>query len=266
MSLGAFVAPDPATLGTLATGQVHLGATVAVPLTTAGKVISARLTIGASGATGEVAVNTGGGTVAAGTAGTRQTEVATVVAAAGCTAAGNLAITFTAAAVGGALAAINVPLTTTAHPTDTLIAAAIAAALNANATFAAWFTAAAASVAVTLTSRFPSANDATLNLAIAAGLGVTAAASSASGTAGVAGAIVGTYAPFAEAQDMDYASGVFVRVTGPGALSAVSGSGKTVLPPIAAGKSLLWFTASYDLVLMLQATGPTIADILIIGS
>lgn len=272
MSLGAFVAPDKSTLGTLATGQVHVGATIAAALATATKVLAARLNIGAASTTGQVALVAASGAVTPGTAGARQIETATVVAAAGCTASGNLALTLTGANITGSPLAISVPLTTTAHTSAAAIATAIAAALNATAAFAAGYTAIGASQNVMITARYPRANDTTLNLAIAAGLGVTAAASSANTLAGTAGAIVDL--PASATTDMfgtagpavTTAAAILVRVTGPGTVSAISGSGLSVMPPVKAGTGLLWYADAGSLQMTFQADGPTIADILIIGA
>ena len=125
-----------------------------------------------------------------GLTGVRQVETATVVAAAGCTANGNLALTLTGALITGSPLAVTVPLTTTAHTTASLIAAAIAAKLNTLAAVTAYYSVTASGATVILTCLRGRANDATLNLAIAAGLGVSVAASSANTTAGVAGPVV----------------------------------------------------------------------------
>lgn len=114
---------------------------------------------------------------------TTQVETATVVAAGGCTANGNLALTLTGVHITGSPLAVSVPLTTTAHTSDSLIAAAIRTALAISA-ITTRYTVGGAGAAVTLTSKVPQANDATLNLAIASGLGVEEAAQSASTTPG----------------------------------------------------------------------------------
>lgn len=130
--------------------------------------------------------------------GAAQVETATVVAGSGATSSGNLVLTVTAAGMTGSPKAINVPLVTGTHTTATLIAAAAAVALNADTDYAALFTATSSSATI-ITTRKPTsshtvpggtlnlyaANDATLNVAIGAGLGVTAAATSADTTAGV---------------------------------------------------------------------------------
>lgn len=122
--------------------------------------------------------------------GTAQVETATVTAAAGATANGNLALTLTSNIVAGSPLAISVPLSVYNHKTADQIAAAIADKLNATAAVATYFTATATANKVALKSKYGFANDTTLNLAIAAGLGVSAAASSVNTTTGVLGAIV----------------------------------------------------------------------------
>ena len=125
------------------------------------------------------------------TSGTAQVETATVTAASGATSSGNLTVTVTAAGMTGSPKAILVPLTTAVHTTATLIATAIKDALNADTAYAALFTATSSTNTVITTRNastlgfFP-ANDSTLNIAIAAGLGVSAAATSTNTTAGVA--------------------------------------------------------------------------------
>jgi len=134
------------------------------------------------------------------TAGAAQVETATVTAASGITGSGNATVTVTAAGMTGSPKAISVALTTTEHTTATLIAAAIAAGLNADADYSAMFTA-TSSVADVITTRNATAsytvgastvstyaaNDGTLNVALANGTctGITTAATSANTTTGV---------------------------------------------------------------------------------
>lgn len=118
-------------------------------------------------------------------AGIAQVDTATVTAASGATSNGNLVVTVTAAGLAGSPLAINVPLTT-ALTTAALVAAEIRSILGATAAVTAMFAVGGASATVTLTRNTVAANDATLNIGIAAGLGVSAAASSANTTAGVA--------------------------------------------------------------------------------
>jgi len=99
----------------------------------------------------------------------------------------------------GSPKAISVPLTTGTHTTATLIATAIAAGLNADTAYAALFTATSSGASVITTGKASStytlngtsvpiytATIANLNVALAGGLGITAAATSADTTAGVA--------------------------------------------------------------------------------
>lgn len=117
-------------------------------------------------------------------AGTAQVETATVVAASGATSNGNLTVTITAAGMTGSPLALVVPLTT-AMNSAALVAAEIRAFLE-DAAVLALFTVGGTGATVTLTANSLRANDTTLNIAIAAGLGVTAAATSANTTPGVA--------------------------------------------------------------------------------
>lgn len=182
--LGANLRPEaPDTSGTS-----HIGRQVDVTLANPTKVWAARMIFGAT--TQNVVASYTNNTLTPSAVGALQVETATVVAASGCTAAGNLALTFTAAGVTGSPVSVSVPLTPAAHPTATTIAAACAAALSATVAIADVYTVTASGAAVVFTRKFPAANDGTLNLAIAAGLGVTAAASSADTTAGAAGVVI----------------------------------------------------------------------------
>jgi hypothetical protein len=89
--------------------------------------------------------------------------------------------------VTGSPLAIVVPLTTASHTTAALVAAAIRTAFNANAALAAVYTVGGTGADVTLTETSAENNDSTLNIAIAAGLGVSAIVSSTNTTAGVGG-------------------------------------------------------------------------------
>jgi hypothetical protein len=130
------------------------------------------------------------GTIVLSANGVRQIESAAITAASGATSSGNLALTLTSARVAGSPLAISVPLVTGTHTTATLIAAAIAAKLAATAAVAAYFDVTALDGDVILTSKLGYANDTTLNLAITAGLGVSAVTSSSNNTAGVAGPLI----------------------------------------------------------------------------
>lgn len=188
-------------IGTNLSGTCQIGVTsTSASFPTADVAYSMRAVIvgSSSAAVLSLAENTTSGSTSW-TAGTAQVETATVVAASGCTSNGTMALTLTCAAVSGSPLTINVPLTTTEHTTAALIAAAARSAINATAAAAAVLTAGGSganivlSVLPTSTRTVPggtlniySANDATLNLAIPSGLGVTAAGTSTDTTAGVA--------------------------------------------------------------------------------
>jgi hypothetical protein len=148
------------------------------------------------------------------TAGTAQVETATIVAADGCTTNGTMTLVVTAAGMTGSPKNVAVALTTTAHTTAALIAAAARTALAADTAVAARFTIGGSGADITLTRRptstftIPSgtlslypADDGTLNLAIPSGLGVTAAATSTNTTSGVATA--GAYWIDGDAKDFE---------------------------------------------------------------
>jgi hypothetical protein len=134
-------------------------------------------------------------------AGNAQLETATIIAASGATSNGTMTLVLTSDGMTGSPLNIDVALTTTAHTTAALIAAAARTALSANATVAARFTVGGTGADITLeriantVSDLPLyyADDATINLAIPGGLGVTAAATSTSTTAGVASSGVKLY-------------------------------------------------------------------------
>ena len=139
-------------------------------------------------------------------AGTAQVETATITAASGATASGTMTMVLTSAGMTGTPLNVPVALTTAAHTTAALIAAAARAALSANAVVAARFSIGGTGANIVLTRKPTSsytvpggilnlyaANDTTLNLAIPSGLGVTAAASSANTTAGVVSSGVKIY-------------------------------------------------------------------------
>jgi len=131
-------------------------------------------------------------------AGNAQIETATITAASGATTSGTMTMVLTAAGLTGSPLNIAVPLVTGTHTTAALIATAARNALLANAAVIARFSIGGTGANIVLT-RLPTstytvptgalnlyaANDTTLNLAIPAGLGVTAAATSANTTAGV---------------------------------------------------------------------------------
>ena len=140
------------------------------------------------------------------TAGVAQVETNTVVAAGGCTSNGTMTLVVTAAGMTGSPKNVAVALTAATHTTATLIAGAARTALAADTAVAALFTVGGTGADITLTRKPTStftvpggtlnlyaANDATLNLAIPAGLGVTVSATSTNTTAGVVSAGVKVY-------------------------------------------------------------------------
>jgi hypothetical protein len=119
-------------------------------------------------------------------AGTAQVETATVVAAAGATSNGDLDLEITADGLSPTNPAeISVPLTT-ADNTAAKVATKIRTVLGATAAITNLFTVGGTGANITLTRNAPVANDGTLNIAIAGGLGVTAALTSADTTEGIA--------------------------------------------------------------------------------
>ena len=155
-----------------------------INLTGATKAYCVSATLASS--TDTLTIDTATGIATIGTTPVAQVETATVVAAAGATSNGNLAVTVTGARITGSPVAVSVPLTT-AENTAALVAAAIRDRLNANAAIAAKYTAGGTGADVTLTEIDPQNNDSTLNIAWAAGLGVSALVSSTNTTAGVGG-------------------------------------------------------------------------------
>ncbi len=138
-------------------------------------------------------------------AGTAQVESVTITAGSGATSSGNLALVLTAAGLTGSPLTVNVALTTAAHTTDALIAAACRETLTANTAVAAIYDVGGTTTAVSLTRKPTSeftvadgtlplypANDGTLQLVVPTALGVTGATSS-NTTAGVASSGVKLY-------------------------------------------------------------------------
>ena len=179
-------------VSTLTAGSLTLGkAATSVPFSTAdiGYAVTTRLTTASTTATLDVqsGVVTGSAAFVAGVA---QVETATVVAAAGATSAGTCTLTFTSAAVTGSPVSVAVPLTTASN-TEALVTAALVAGLVANSAISDKFDIVRSGSTIVATRKVDSdgnyvANDGTLNIAIPAGLGITAAATSANTTAGVA--------------------------------------------------------------------------------
>ena len=138
-------------------------------------------------ATNTLTINTATGVATIGTAPVSQVETATIVAAAGATSSGNLAVTVTAAGVTGSPLAIPVALVTGVDTTASLIGAKVRTALGANTALTALYTVGGSGANITLTRTVAANNDATLNIAVAAGLGVSAITNSTDTTAGVGG-------------------------------------------------------------------------------
>lgn len=138
-------------------------------------------------ATNTLTIDTATGIATVGTAPVSQVETATIVAAAGATSSGNLAVTVTAAGVTGSPLAIPVALVTGVDTTASLIAAKVRTALGANTALTALYTVGGTGANITLTRTVAANNDATLNIAVAAGLGVSAITTSTDTTAGVGG-------------------------------------------------------------------------------
>lgn len=122
---------------------------------------------------------------ARGYSGTKQVETAVIVEAVpGTLTAGTVALTFVSALTG----TLSLTPSLATNDTQDQVATKIAAALNANATFATYFVATTSTNSVIMTALYSAANDATLNLAYADGtcVGLTADATSNNTTAGVA--------------------------------------------------------------------------------
>jgi hypothetical protein len=155
-----------------------------LPLTGATKAYCVSATLASASDTLTIDTETGIATI--GTAPVAQVETATVVAAAGATSNGNLAVTVTGSRITGSPLAVSVPLTTAAN-TAALVAAQIRARFNATAAISSKYFVGGTGADVTLTEIDPQNNDTTLNIAIAAGLGVSAITTSTDTTAGVGG-------------------------------------------------------------------------------
>ena len=160
-------------------------ASTSLNLTGATKAYCVSATIG--GLPQTLTIDTGTGIATISDAPVSQVETATVVAASGATSNGNLAVTVTGERITGSPLAFSVALTTATHTTATLIAGAIRTAFNANSALTAVYTVGGSGANITLTETDPENNDSTLNIAIAAGLGVSAIVSSTNTTAGDAG-------------------------------------------------------------------------------
>lgn len=112
----------------------------------------------------------------------QQTETITI--SSGCSQDGDLTVTITAAALGDdSPASVTVPVTTALNDV-TKVAEAIVAALNADDTVSAAFTASNEAGVITLTANEPADNDTSLAIAINAGSTGVTAGSSTNGTSG----------------------------------------------------------------------------------
>lgn len=186
-------------ISTNSTGNVQVGASnISTSFATANVAYSCRAIIAASA---DFAIDLLDGTTTGSTAwvgGTAQVETNTVVAGSGITSDGTITLVVTAAGLAGSPLNVPVAVTIAAHTTATLIAAAAVVALNATAAVSALYTATSSGANIILTRNAVTsftvpggtlntyaANDATLNLNIPAGLGVTASATSTDTTAGV---------------------------------------------------------------------------------
>lgn len=174
----------------LVTGIVQIGASqTATQFTTADIGYAIGVEIVASGGSVAIDLQTGIATPSAAyVAGTAQVETATVVAASG-SSNGNCSLTFTSAAVTGSPLTVVVPLTTASN-SATLVAAALAAGLAANTAIATVWTVTSSGADIIITRKsdangYKYANEAGTNLAIPAGLGISAAPTSANTTPGV---------------------------------------------------------------------------------
>ncbi len=183
LTLGTNIVPS----GIDVTGNERIGRSVTAIFPDATIAWCARLV--SSG--GTASVNFHAGTISPSTT-VSQVETATVTAASGCTASGNLAITVTGAHIGGSPLAVSVPLVTGVHNTADKIAQAICDVFNATYNIARDYTVTAwgGTVILTRKANLDCLNDATLNIAIAAGLGVSAAATSANTASGIRGVSV----------------------------------------------------------------------------
>ena len=167
--------------------QIGVGSTV---LTLAGATKAYCVSATLASATNTLTIDTATGIATVGTAPVSQVETATIVAAAGATSSGNLAVTVTAAGVTGSPLAIPVALVTGVDTTASLIGAKVRTALGANTALTALYTVGGSGANITLTRTVAANNDATLNIAVAAGLGVSAITTSTNTTAGVGGVVL----------------------------------------------------------------------------
>lgn len=126
-------------------------------------------------------------TIAVPVTGTLQVETATVVGTIGAAGAGNATVIVTAAGMTGSPVTLSVAVAN--NDTAAQVAAKIKTDMGLNAGIAAWFTIGGSDAVIILTRKAATANDTTMNVSIDNGTctGLTAAATSANTTAGVAG-------------------------------------------------------------------------------
>ena len=262
------------------TGSITLSQALEPSQAAATNALQFRAYFGAAGQTATVDLTDG--TITLSATGTRQVETCTVTAASGATSSGDLALTLTSALVTGSPLAITVPLSTTAHTTATLIAAAIVAKLKTLSAVTDHYTITQNGAAVILTTIFAAANDTTLNLAITAGLGVSAVTSSTNTTAGVAGVVIERVGGDGEdvhgvaMTNISYLTQFIVSNTASSASNvavADGGTGSFVTPGLSPGGFLAMafsspvrlFSASGDFPIM-TAAGKCIVDFGAVGS
>lgn len=130
-------------------------------------------------------LDTATGVVTGTVTGVKQKETATVIAAGGCTSNGDLDLVITAVGLAGSPMTVPVALTTATHTTQDLIAQECRTVLAATTAITDFFAVSGATNTIILEALTAAADDATMNIAIPAALGVSAAASSANTTAGV---------------------------------------------------------------------------------
>ena len=129
----------------------------------------------AQGAT--LTLNLATGAITGTIAGTYQKETSTLIAAAGCTSNGDLALFITAAGLTGSPITVNVPLTTAAHTTQNLIAAQCRTTLQADPRVTGFFAVGGTTNTFILEKLTKQANDATLGVLIPAARGVSVSTS-----------------------------------------------------------------------------------------
>ena len=185
IAAGAELAP-PSPNGQLS-GNIRVGTDLTLSFPNSAYAWEARVI---SSANQPLSVYAEGGILVPSNEGFRQEEVVLITAAGGATAPGNLSVTVTASHLLASPVTVLVPLRPTLHTTPVLIATAMAAALADDVTLAPHFTFTASDQSVKMRSIYPFANQAALNLAITAGLGVTAVANSTTLINGVAGIVI----------------------------------------------------------------------------